>query len=201
MCIKSVPVYAPWHDFYELSTKIVCMKKSSFKYLAALIIIAVVVFVSCSKENSSGTSILQIRLTDGPTNLAEVNVDIREINVKFSDDTSGSKGWVTMPTNAGVYNLLGLQNGVDTLLASLVLPKDTVKEIRFVLGPNNTVKDTTGAIFPLVIPSGAQSGLKIKVSKKLAASLETLLIDFDAALSVKKEGNADYKLRPVLKIK
>ena len=177
------------------------MNRSAFKYLAALTIIAVVIFVSCSKENSSGTSTLQIRLTDGPTNLAEVNVDIREINVKFSDDTSGTKGWVSMPTNAGVYNLLGLQNGVDTLLASLVLPKDTVKEIRLVLGPNNTVKDTTGAVFPLVIPSGAQSGLKIKVSKQLSASLETLLIDFDAALSVKKEGNADYKLRPVLKIK
>lgn len=177
------------------------MKKTSFKYLAALIVLAVIIFVSCAKENSGGTSTLQIRLTDGPTNLVEVNVDIREINVKFSDDSSGTNGWISMPTNARVYNLLGLQNGVDTLLASLVLPKDTVKEIRFVLGPNNTVKDSAGAIFPLVIPSGAQSGLKIKVSKKLSATLETLIIDFDAALSVKKEGNADYKLRPVLKIK
>ncbi len=173
----------------------------SFKYLAALAVIATVIFVSCTKDNSSDSSTLQIRLTDGPTNLVEVNVDIREINVKFSDDSSGTNGWISMPTNARVYNLLGLQNGVDTLLASLVLPKDTVKEIRFVLGPNNTVKDSTGAIFPLVIPSGAQSGLKIKVSKKLSATLETLIIDFDAALSVKKEGNGDYKLRPVLKIK
>lgn len=177
------------------------MKKTSFKYLAALIVLAVIIFVSCAKENSGGTSTLQIRLTDGPTNLVEVNVDIREINVKFSDDSSGTNGWISMPTNARVYNLLGLQNGVDTLLASLVLPKDTVKEIRFVLGPNNTVKDSAGAIFPLVIPSGAQSGLKIKVSKKLSATLETLIIDFDAALSVKKEGTGDYKLRPVLKIK
>ena len=177
------------------------MKKTSFKYLAALILLAVIIFVSCAKENSGGTSTLQIRLTDGPTNLVEVNVDIREINVKFSDDSSGTNGWISMPTNARVYNLLGLQNGVDTLLASLVLPKDTVKEIRFVLGPNNTVKDSAGAIFSLVIPSGAQSGLKIKVSKKLSATLETLIIDFDAALSVKKEGTGDYKLRPVLKIK
>ena len=173
----------------------------SFKYLAALAVISTVIFVSCTKDNSSDSSTLQIRLTDGPTNLVEVNVDIREINVKFSDDSSGTNGWISMPTNARVYNLLGLQNGVDTLLASLVLPKDTVKEIRFVLGPNNTVKDSAGAIFPLVIPSGAQSGLKIKVSKKLSATLETLIIDFDAALSVKKEGTGDYKLRPVLKIK
>ena len=158
-----------------------------------------IVFTSCKKDSES-TSTLQIRLTDAPTAFDEVNVDIREINVKFSDDTSGSNGWVSMPTNAGIYNLLGLQNGVDTLLASLVLPQQTVKEIRLVLGPNNTIKDN-GTIYPLVIPSGSQSGLKIKISKKLAATLETVLIDFDAALSVKKEGNGDYKLRPVLKIK
>lgn len=163
----------------------------------------VLIIVSCSKDksNDNGTTTLQIRLTDGPTNLAEVNVDIKEINVKFNDDSTGSKGWVSMPTNAGVYNLLGLQNGVDTLLASLILPKDILKEIRFVLGSNNSIKDTFGVVYPLTIPSGSESGLKIKVSKKLSATLETLLIDFDAALSVKREGNGDYKLRPVLKIK
>jgi hypothetical protein len=177
------------------------MKKTMFKYLTVLTVITLIFIASCSKEKSSSTtSTLQIRLTDAPTALDEVNVDIREIYVKFSDDSSSNNGWVSMPTNAGVYNLLGLQNGVDTLLASLTLPKDTLKEIRFVLGPNNTIKDN-GTVYPLTVPSGSQSGLKIKVSKKLSATLETLLIDFDAALSVKKEGTGDYKLRPVLKIK
>ena len=177
------------------------MKKSFLKYLTALTVLAIIIFVSCSKENSGGTSTLQIRLTDGPTNLAEVNVDIREINVKFSDDTSGTHGWVSMLTNVGVYNLLGLQNGVDTLLASLTLPQNTIKEIRFVLGSNNSIKDTFGIIYPLTIPSGGESGLKIKVNKKLAASLETVVIDFDAALSIFRTGNGNYMLKPVLKIK
>jgi hypothetical protein len=178
------------------------MKKYVFSFLFSVSAM-VLIIVSCSKDksNDNGTTTLQIRLTDGPTNLAEVNVDIKEINVKFNDDSTGSKGWVSMPTNAGVYNLLGLQNGVDTLLASLILPKDILKEIRFVLGSNNSIKDTFGVVYPLTIPSGSESGLKIKVSKKLSATLETLLIDFDAALSVKREGNGDYKLRPVLKIK
>jgi hypothetical protein len=171
-----------------------------FKYTGAIIIATVVIFISCNKDNSSGTSTLQIRLTDGPTNLDEVNVDIREVKVKFSDDSSNTNGWVTLTTHVGIYNLLGLQNGVDTLLATSPLPKNVVKEIRFVLGPNNSVKDA-GVVYPLTIPSGSESGLKIKVNKKLSATLETLIIDFDAALSVKKEGNGDYKLRPVLKIK
>lgn len=173
------------------------------KYAALGVFTAIVVFISCSKDNSenAGTSNLQVRLTDGPTYLAEVNVDIKEVRVKFSDDSSSTSGWVTMNTNAGVYDLLKLQNGVDTLLATAPLPKDVVKEIRFILGTNNSIKDTFGVVYPLTIPSGSESGLKIKVSKKLNADLETLIIDFDAALSIFQTGTGDYKLKPVLKIK
>lgn len=179
------------------------MKKYTLRSLFAVVAIPAVIIASCSKDDSSekATSTLQIRMTDGPTYLDEVNVDIREVNVKFSDDTSSTKGWVSMPTNAGVYNLLGLQNGVDTLLATLVVPQETIKEIRFVLGPNNSIKDTFGVVYPLTIPSGSESGLKIKINKKLAASLETVLIDFDAALSIFQTGTGEYKLKPVLKIK
>ncbi len=178
------------------------MIKTIKKFAAVTTFTALVIFISCSKDssNNTGNSTLQIRLTDAPTALDEVNVDIKEVNVKFSDDTSSTNGWVKLPTTAGIYNLLGLQNGVDTLIASSPLPKGEVKEIRLVLGPNNSVKDN-GTVYPLTIPSGSTSGLKIKISKKLNASLETLLIDFDAALSIKKEGTGDYKLRPVLKIK
>lgn len=151
---------------------------------------------SCSKDNKNST--LHVRLTDNPVAFQEVNVDIREVRVKFADDTT-EKEWVTLTTNARIYNLLALQ-GVDTVLATGLLPANTVKQIRFILGPNNTVKEN-GVVYPLVIPSGSESGLKIKVSKKLNATLETLVIDFDAALSVRKEGNGDYKLRPVIKVK
>lgn len=174
------------------------MNKLKFFALGLLVTAGVVTFHSCKKETEKST--LQIRLTDAPTALQEVNVDIREVRVKFSDDSLSNDGWVTMATNAKVYNLLALQNGIDTVLATGTLPTDVVKQIRFILGPNNTVKDN-GVIYPLTIPSGSESGLKIKVNKKLGATLETLIIDFDAALSVKQEGPGDYKLRPVLKIK
>ncbi|HET9277454.1 MAG TPA: DUF4382 domain-containing protein, partial [Flavitalea sp.] len=65
---------------------------------------------------------------------------------------------------------------------------------------NNTIK-VNDAVFPLTVPSGSESGLKIKINKKLNAAIETLIIDFDAALSIHEEGTGDYKLRPVLKIK
>jgi uncharacterized protein (UPF0333 family) len=174
------------------------MKQVKFLTLALIVTVAMVSFYACKKDTEKST--LQIRLTDAPTALQEVNVDIKEVQVKFSDDSLSNDGWVTMVTNARVYNLLALQNGIDTVLATAVLPTDVVKEIRFVLGSNNSVKDN-GVTYPLTIPSGSESGLKIKVNKKLGATLETLIIDFDAELSVKKEGSGDYKLRPVLKIK
>ena len=176
--------------------------KKSVLIISAILFSASVAFISCSKDDVNGnnsTSRLNVRLTDAPTAYDEVNVDIREVKVKFSDDTLSS-GWVTLTTTPGIYNLLAYQNGVDTLLATGVFPIQVVKEIRFILGPNNTIKDG-GVVYPLTVPSGSESGLKLKINKSLNATLETIIIDFDAALSVKKEGTGDYKLRPVLKIK
>ena len=174
--------------------------KRKILIFTAILFSASMVFISCKKDNNDGTHTLNVRLTDAPTAYEAVNVDIREVRVKFSDDTLSNSGWVTLTTYPGIYNLLAYQNGIDTLLGTGVFPTQVVKEIRFVLGPNNTIKDA-GVVYPLTIPSGSESGLKIKVNKALNATLETIIIDFDAALSVTKEGTGDYKLRPVLRIK
>ena len=170
--------------------------KSKVQKLSVAIVIAFSFLISCKKE-SGGYSTLNVRLTDAPADYQEVNIDLKDVNVKLSGDTST---WVNLEAVPGMYNLLGLQNGVDTLIATEVLPSQTVKEIRLVLGDDNTIK-VNGIVYPLVIPSGSESGLKIKVNKKLEATIETLIIDFDAALSIHEEGTGDYKLRPVLKIK
>ncbi|HVE60285.1 MAG TPA: DUF4382 domain-containing protein [Chitinophagaceae bacterium] len=164
------------------------------KYLAfTLIASTCILLFACKKDTANST--LHIRMTDAPIALEEVNIDLMQVNVKFAKDTA----WVALQTTAGIYNLLGLQNGVDTLIAQGSFPSDVVKEIRLVLGGRNSIK-SDGQIYSLTIPSGSESGLKLKVSKHLQADLETLLIDFDAALSVKQETDG-YKLRPVLKLK
>jgi hypothetical protein len=175
------------------------MKKYLISFLT-FILASSVLLLSCSKDDNvnGGSSTLHLRLTDAPTALDSVFVDIREVRVKMHDDST-ENNWINMITNVGIYNLLQLQNGIDTLLATTTLPTGTVREIRFILGTQNRVV-ASGISYPLTIPSGAESGLKIKVSKKLNATLETLIIDFDAALSVRQENNG-YKLRPVLKVK
>lgn len=169
--------------------------KSRIQTLSALAIVLFISFSACKKD--SGESTLRVRLTDAPADYQEVNIDLKAINVKLSDD---SAAWVALDAIPGIYNLLGLQNGVDTLIGTKTFSKSTVKEIRLVLGTNNTIK-VNDSVYPLTVPSGSESGLKIKINKKLNAAIETLIIDFDAALSIHEHGKGDYKLRPVLKIK
>jgi len=173
------------------------MKKIMLPVFLLTAIVAIF-FMACSKDNSEGSTTVKVRLTDNPVNADEVNVDIQQVMVKFRDDSIG--GWSTLSTYAGIYDLLGLQNGVDTLLAVGVIPTNTVKEIRFVLGTDNTIK-VNGITYPLTIPSGSESGLKIKVNKKLNGTLDSLLIDFDAALSIYQTGTGAYQLKPVLRLK
>lgn len=158
-------------------------------------IVGVILFFACKKE--SGSSTLMVRLTDAPAAYEEVNIDLERVTVKLAND---SAGWVELAAVPGIYNLLALQNGIDTLIGTINLPTTTVKEIRLILGADNSIK-VGGNVYPLTIPSGSESGLKIKINKNLSAPIETLIIDFDAALSVHQTGNGEYKLKPVLKIK
>lgn len=159
-----------------------------FTCLSVLCVVA-----GCKKESS--TTALRIKLTDAPAAYEEVNVDLQEVRIKFDNDTTS---WTTLQTHAGIYNLLELQNGIDTLISEVIVPQGKVKEVRLILGENNSIKEG-GETFPLTIPSGSESGLKIKVDKDLRTPVDSLTIDFDAALSVTNEAGG-YKLRPVLRV-
>lgn len=164
--------------------------------MASAFLLSLITLVACQKENDGSTD-LRIHLTDAPFDASEVNVDIREVSVNLRDDSSG---WTKLNTTAGIYNLLELQNGIDTLIGQAIVPTGTLKEVRFVLGTENSIViDSTE--YPLTIPSGSESGLKIKLNKQLSANLDSLIIDFDAALSIHQDGSGNYLLKPVLKIK
>ena len=53
-------------------------------------------------------------MTNAPVGLEEVNIDLMQLNVKFAKDKTA---WVDLQTTPGIYNFLGSQNGVDTLIA------------------------------------------------------------------------------------
>lgn len=150
---------------------------------------------SCSSDSSTSKNYpYKVSMTDAPGPYSEVNVDIQSVEV-----TGDNGQTVILNTTAGVYNLLDFTNGVNVLLATSVLNDANVEQVRLILGPNNTiVKD--GITYPLSTPSAEQSGLKLQVNQTLIADIDnTILIDFDANMSVIETGNGTYKLKPVLR--
>lgn len=157
-----------------------------------------ILIFACKKDEDSSSKSTQfhVYLTDGPGDFQQVNVDIQSVRVKTSDDTSK---WIDLATNAGIYNLLDFQNGIDTLIATGPVPSVTLKEVRLVLGPDNSVmKDSV--IYDLDTPSAQQSGLKIKIDKNLAITTDSLTLDFDAEKSIVETGNGKFILKPVIKV-
>jgi hypothetical protein len=164
--------------------------------VVALIGVLTLVFVSCSNDDS-GTARLEVRMTDAPGDFEEVNIDIQDVQVNRGDDDSG---WQSLTIESGVYNILELTNGLDTLLGAITLPSGPVQQIRLVLGDNNSVV-IDGETYPLSTPSAQQSGLKLNLNVTLTEGITyTLLLDFDAAASVVARGNDTYSLKPVIRV-
>ncbi len=158
---------------------------------------SLVVLTNCDKKNLEPVTQLKIRLTDFPVNAQEVNVHIKEVRVKFANDTTET----TLNTKEAIYNLLDYQDGKDTVIAQGNLSAtNTVRELRVILGDSNTLK-INNEVYHLNIPVSLRSGTKIIIDKKLNKSIESVVLDFDAGLSVVELGKGNYQLNPVIKLK
>ncbi len=169
------------------------MKKTGMFVGLAL---SVFLFFSCNNANEA-TSFLEVRLTDAPGDYDEVNIDIVDVQVNSGSDDGG---WKSLEVTKGVYDLLKLTNGIDTLLGKTELPAGRVSQVRLVLGTNNSLK-IDGQSVTLSTPSAQQSGLKLQVNADLVEGITyKLLLDFDAARSVVKAGTSGkYNLKPVIR--
>jgi len=175
--------------------------KNAFKVSFLLALVSAALFYSCdNSDESTGKSILRIHLTDSPANYEAVYVDIQEIRINATSDENS--GWVTLENiHAGVYDLLKLTNGIDTLLGENEIPSGKISQIRLVLGDRNSIV-VDGDSVELSTPSAQQSGLKLQVHTTLEPELAyDVLLDFDAAQSIVKAGNSGkYNLKPVIRV-
>lgn len=151
----------------------------------------------------------------GPPNrslegLEEVNIDVQELRIHFAEaefDTVSADSivmgeaeegeWITIPIDPVRINLMELSSA-DTLLAIAELEEGFYSELRLILGNDNNVV-VNEETHPLKVPSGQQSGYKIKFGESLSSGeLLELTIEFDAERSVHVTGNGQYMLKPVL---
>ena len=170
------------------------------KLITLLAIMATIIFFSCNKEDkiSNNKARLQVALTDDPGDFQAVFIDVKDIKINYSTDTSS--GWQSLANvNTGQYDLLKLVNDDDTVLASADISTGRVEQIRLVLGTENFVK-INGQLIKLETPSAEQSGLKLNIHQDVKAGiLYKLLLDFDVAKSIHKTGNGKYMLKPVIR--
>src|ERR1035437_10266525 len=134
------------------------MKIKNIIFSIAGITLTICLFNSCKKDAPAPTTSygnIAVRLTDAPANYLHVYVDIQKVSVHMS---GGS--WIDLPTKNGVYDLLVLQNGIDTSLVNTTqLPAGNITQMRLILGTNNTLMNNN-VVYNLTVPSGSESGIK-----------------------------------------
>jgi len=176
------------------------MKTNTLYPAVLLTLIFSLALLSCSKNenSSSGKAKLQVYLTDAPASYDQVVIDVKDVQINLTTDSTG--GWQSLSTvKAGSYDLLRLVDDKDTLLANSDIATGTLQQMRLVLGPNNYVV-VNGQTIPLETPSAQQSGLKLNIHQDITSGiLYTITLDFDAGKSIVTTGNGKYILKPVIR--
>ncbi len=164
-----------------------------------------VLAAGCSKSSptsSSGSGTFQVNMVDSPGAFDAVNivVDSVQAHVASSDSTSG---WVTLNSTAGTYDLLQLVNGVNAVIGKAVVPAGHYSQIRLFIGSGSNVV-IAGTTYPLTIPSGVQSGLKLNVDATIQSDITYVLtLDFNVNESIVTTGgvvNTQFMLKPVIRV-
>lgn len=166
--------------------------------LAAAGVLGLLAALGCSDSSSPGAGTLQVRLIDAPGNFDAVNIVIESVQVHVAGDDTTS-GWHEVSSTPGVYDLLELRNGVSALLVDRQLPAGHYTQMRLLLGAGSTVV-VDSVTYPLTIPSGLTSGLKLNHNFTIGNdAVYEVTLDFDAARSVRMNGGGDYRLQPVIR--
>lgn len=165
------------------------------KAIAVIVLLGVFIIISCKKDEPVNAKI-NIYLTDAPAAYDAVNIDIQSVMILCK----GAKKEKPLKTiHSGIYDLLKLTNGIDSLVGSIELSPGKIIQIRLVLGENNSLVNSGESII-LDVPSGAESGLIMNIDQEMAeGETYNIWIDFDASRSIIDQGNGIYYLVPVLR--
>jgi uncharacterized protein DUF4382 len=123
-------------------------------------------------------------LTDAPGSdmIQSAKVTISTVYLVGGDGTARD----TLATNAGVFDLLDLQNGVTTFLGTATVVAGDYEQLRLVV-TDATITLKTGFTFSdgtdtrdLKVPSGPQSGIKVEFggSVHITPPTTSLTVDF-----------------------
>lgn len=158
-----------------------------------------------SDSGSGSTGTVSFGVTDAPaTDLSNVTIAFTELRLKPEDGD-----WVAFSLDGfEQVNLLDLQGGLtEPLITDEEVPAGNYTELRLIIDTENSFvkkESTADARYTLAVPSGEQSGLKLKGDFLVAADTTTnFTIDFDVRKSiVDPQGGAlaNFMLKPSLRL-
>lgn len=180
--------------------------------LAAVAFVAVPLLAACGGGSGGSSSTLNLGITDGPVDSAS-SVVVSFTGVELQPSGGGKAITFTFNTPETI-DLLKEQNGNEAaLLTGVAVPAGNYDWIRLILnvGSNGTVAGSyitiNGAQYPLIIPSGAQTGLKLVQGFTMTANqVANFTIDFMLQQSITAPpgqtsgGTQDYILKPALRL-
>jgi len=195
------------------------MKKQTILRAALCIGLFSLIFIACSKNNDgssdqtvpNGKQNLSLFLTDAPGFFDNVSVDIKSVQVLvdtcgnsslWQGIASGCQTWETLAIKPGVYDLLSLRNGTDTLLAQGNVINGKVVLVKIELGTDNSlIKDSVK--YPLHLTKLTEPYIYLTLTgnewERYEKNKSRLWLDFDVARSIVVIGN-DFFLKPVIHV-
>lgn len=193
-----------------------------FTRLAAVVVVVLLGFTSCTKSGLESDSTVSVFLTDGPGDYDNVFIDIVKVEVKVDKDEKRKRNdnagltdddkddhlerkdafgeWIDINYTQGVIDVLSLRNGVETQLGTANIQTGTVRKIRITLGTNNAVVKN-GVSYPLTLANPTQNFLYVHLFDKhrqRGNNNVRVWVDFDIARSI-VENNGRFFLKPLLR--
>lgn len=157
------------------------------------------IFIGCDKNptTSAENGTLRISLTDAPAQFEAVNITFSEISAHIDGN------WIVVVGDPVTLNLLEWNNGKSIVLGAAGVPAGQYTQIRIKIDSAKVVFN--GATYPVTVPSGSQTGLKLIAEFMVAAgSTFELILDFDACRSVVTTGPPNnpngFILKPTIRV-
>jgi len=180
------------------------VQKSMFLFAGILLLTTACNQLSKS-DVATGNGTVVMKLTDAPFPVSMVDkamVTIDKIEIRSAGtttsagaETDNESQYTVVSEKVQEFNLLDLQNGITADLLEMEIGPGSYDLIRMHVTASKVIlKD--GTAFDMKIPSGMQSGLKIKLNPKLVVEsgvVNEVLIDFDVSKSFMVMGNSKTK--------
>lgn len=172
-----------------------------------------------------GHSQLSISMMDGPVAFTKVLIDIRQVAVQIDtamkqtdpdnddewdegycgwhrDKNNKSVIWDTLNIKPGVYDLLALRNGTDTILGTGTFPSGKILKVKITLGSDNTIFTDSATSYPLEV-FGPVPYFTVNVRRENISSISNndfkLWLDFNLSRSI-FFWNGTFLLKPYITV-